>query len=357
MPVLIQPRPFNLRKTLTVLAVLGVATWFYYQRPPPPRFWKLSGETMGTTYSVKLLDATHRQSDIVALKTDLDALLVEVNRQMSTYLPDSEISAFNAAPANSPFAVSAGFATVTRAALELCTATDGAFNPTLDRLIESWGFGREGARTEPTDDQLAAALALTGCDRVTVDKTGRLIKTTDGVTLNLNAIAKGWGVDEVVRLIERRGITNYFVEIGGEVFARGISEKIRPWRVGIDLPVENSLPGEAMAGVLEIDGVGLATSGNYRNYFVNDAGHKVVHLLDPRTGRPTTSAVASVSVIAPDCMTADALATGLFVLGPDEGIPWAEARPGIDVMFLVHGPDGTLQTRESSGFARYRLVE
>jgi thiamine biosynthesis lipoprotein len=355
MPVLIQPRPFNLRKTLTVLAVLGVATWFYYQRPPPPRFWILSGETMGTTYSVKLLDTARNTEGIRALKAEIDALLAEVNRQMSTYLPDSEITTFNAASSIAPFPVSPGFATVTRAALALCTETGGAFNPTLDRLIEAWGFGREGARAEPSPDQIAAALALTGCDRLTIDDADHLTKSDPAVSLNLNAIAKGWGVDEVARLLESAAITNYFVEIGGEVFARGHSEKIRPWRAGVDQPVEGSLPGEGIADILEIDGVALATSGNYRNHFINEAGHKVVHLLDPRTGRPTTSSVASVSVIAPDCLTADALATGLFVLGPGEGIPWAEARPGIEVMFLVHAPDGNIERQESSGFARYRL--
>ncbi|HMO49645.1 MAG TPA: FAD:protein FMN transferase [Kiritimatiellia bacterium] len=351
--MIIQPRPFNLRKTLTALAVIGVAFYFYYQRPPPLQFWRMSGATMGTTYSIKVLDQRLTQVDVQRLKQEIDAHLAEINRQMSTYLPDSEISRFNQHQDTTPFSVSPGFAGVMRLAVEVCRDTDGAFNPGLDPLINAWGFGPSGPGATPDEAILERALALAGCDAVSVTPDGALVKQHPRSTANLNAIAKGWGVDEVARLIEKAGVTNYFVEIGGEVFARGISEKIRPWRVGIDRPADGALPGEAYDLVVALDGVALATSGNYRNFFTTDDGINVAHILDPRTGRPVLSSTASVSVIAPTCMLADALATAFFVMGSDEGLAWVERHEGVEAAFTEYGADGELVTRLSPGFSSF----
>ncbi len=359
MSVIIQPRPFNPRKTITVLSVLLVALYFYYQRPPAWQLWRLTGSTMGTTYSVKVLENHLGQPGVELLKKEIDERLVEVNREMSTYLPDSEISLFNGHESIEPFPVSPGFAEVAGRAIDLCSSTGRAFDPTLDRLINLWGFGPQGPRETPGADDIARALELTGCHQVRIHEAGQqhhLVKAHAGVTLNLNAIAKGWGVDEVARLIESKGITNYFVEIGGEVYAKGMSEKMRPWRVGIDRPVEGSHPGEAFDLIVELNGAGLATSGNYRNMLDTPQG-KIAHILDPRMGQPATTSLASVSVIALDCATADALATGLFVMGAEAGLAWLTNHPAYEAIFIEHGTDGTLVTRSTPGMSRYLVAK
>ena len=348
--MIIQPRPFNLRKFITVMSVLLVALYVYYQREPPLQFWRLSGSTMGTTYSVKLLENRLGSAGVAGLKKEIDDLLVEVNRQMSTYIPGSEINLFNAMTSSAPSSVSAGFASVVKRAVELCQDTTGAFNPTLDRLINAWGFGPEGPRYKPDFVEITEDLSFVGCNMIEYLGDNSIRKVEPEVTINLNAIAKGWAVDQVAALIESKSVTNYFVEIGGEVFARGISEKIRPWRVGIDRPEEGSAPGEAYDLIVELDGRALATSGDYRNFALGDDGIKFNHILDPRSGSPTTTSLASVSVTAPDCATADAIATALFVMGTEEGLAWVEAHPGIEAAFIEHTPDQGFASTFSSGF-------
>ena len=356
MPMIIQPRPFNLRKTLTVLAVLIVAMYFYYQRPPPLRFWKISGEVW-SAYSVKFTDHHMEQPDVVQLKADIDALLNKVNHLMSTYLPDSEISRFNHSTGLDPISISPEFAEVMTRALEICELTGGVFSPSLDRLINAWGFGHQGARREPDAAALAEAMNLAGCDSVEVLPGYLLRKTKPGAAVNVNALVEGWSVDRVADLLETRGVTNYFVEIGGEVFARGMSEKMRPWRVGIDRPVDNAAPGENYDLIVEVDNLGLATSGNYRKFTIAENGGKVSHLLDPRTGRPATSSLASVTVLAQDTATADALATALFVLGREEGLSFVEKLTEVDAAFIEHAEGDSFTTTFSPGFEEHLLKD
>jgi len=353
--MLIQPRRFNLRKTLTVSIVLLIAFYYAHWRDSRPSLWELRGETMGTTYSIKIFDRTLKKKDAETLKRDIDNLLLEINRQMSTYIEDSEISRFNRHASTEPFRVASGFASTFRLALSICQATGGAFNPLLDTLINAWGFGPDGAERQPEELEINGALALTSCDMVAVDDADNLSKRDPRATLNLNAIAKGWGVDEVARLIESRGITNLFVEIGGEVFARGISEKLRTWRVGIDRPVDGAMPGEAYDLVIKVDHRGVATSGNYRNFYEDVSGRRFAHILDPRTGRPSSTSLASVTVIATNCATADALATGLFVMGTEAGIAWLQGHEGVEAAFIDHEADGSLKTTFSKGFERFLI--
>lgn len=353
---IIQPRPFNLRKTLTVLAVLSVALYFYYQREPPLRFWKITGSKW-SAYTVKFTDNRLPQPAIEQLKKDIDLKLDEINQQMSTYIPDSDINVFNRSIDTEPKSASPAFSTLVQHALDICNNTGGAFNPTLDHLINIWGFGSRGPQKEPTESEVETALSNIGCDKIEVLPDGKVRKTKPDATLNLNAIAEGWAVDEVARILERQNITNYYVEIGGEVFARGLSEKVRKWRVGIDRPIDGAIPGAAFDTIVEVDSKGLATSGSYRNFVINEHGRKIAHILDPRTGRPTTSDLASVTVIAPDCMTADATATALFVMGTKEGLDWVDLHPGIDALFINHGGDGSLKTTYSRDFEQYMLKD
>ncbi len=347
--MIIQPRRFNPRKTLIVGSVVLFAIWYNYQRPSPPPVWHITGEVW-SAYSVKFTDPNLTRESFNQLAREIDALLNTVNDRMSTYKPDSEISRFNRTDSTDPVPVSAEFAEVVQRCLEICRETGGVFTPGLDRLINAWGFGHEGPRRAPDDAARETAMAHAACDAVEILPGPELRKKHPDVSLNVNALVEGWAVDQVALLLEKRGISNCFVEIGGEVFARGRSEKQRGWRVGIDRPVDSSLPGDHYDLIVELDGHGLATSGNYRKFATDDQGQKISHLLDPRTGMPATSPLSSVSVIAPDTATADALATALFVMGRIDGLAFLTGRPGIEAAFIEHGQSNSFVTTFSPGF-------
>ncbi|HRT06655.1 MAG TPA: FAD:protein FMN transferase, partial [Kiritimatiellia bacterium] len=184
---------------------------------PAPRDAALSGQTMGTTYSIRIAHVQVRPREIRRLQADVDAALAEVNRQMSTWDPDSEISRFNRAGANEPVAISPDFQSVVRRALEIAEATGGAFDPTVGALVNLWGFGPDGLRrVAPAPDQIAAARAITSWRHLRLLPDGRLQKDVADLKLDLGAIAKGFGVDRVAALLRERGIENFLVEIGGE---------------------------------------------------------------------------------------------------------------------------------------------
>ncbi len=305
---------------------------------------------MGTTYSIRLADAPLDRRELARLQTDVDAALAEVNRQMSPYLPASEISRFNRAGADEPVAISPDFQAVVRCALEIAEATGGAFDPTVGALVNLWGFGPDGLRrAAPAPDQIAAARAVTGWRHLHLLPDGRLEKDVADLKLDLGAIAKGYGVDRVAALLRERGLANFLVEIGGETLGVGRNASGEPWRVGVLKP-----DGSAdLQGVARLtDGRAIATSGDYRNFYRDENGQLQTHIIDPRTAAPVRPAVASVSVLADDCLTADALATALFVLGPDESLPLLAARfPGVEAFFIVRDGDGGFEEVASPGFA------
>ena len=349
---IIQPRRVHPWKMLWVLVVL-LALFIHLARRdrPGPQNPVWTGQTMGTLYTVRLAGSPLTARQLEALQTDIENCLDEVNRQMSHYRPDSELSRFNRSTSTGPFRVSEPFARVTRFAVELCGRSDGAFDPTLGPLINRWGFGPDGRPDrQPADEEIAALLAITGCGHLRVTDHSELQKDIPGLELNLSAVAKGFGADEVARVVLARGVTNVFVEIGGEVAAFGRNEHGGRWRVGIETPKPDLLPGAAIEAIAEISGNAIATSGDYRNYAEDAAGRRYSHILDPRTGYPIRHNLASVSVVAPDCMTADALATTVFVMGPEDGLRFVESWPGAEAFLLVREPDGTFTPMASSGF-------
>ncbi len=325
--------------------VLAFAVKSFYVKNPV-----LVGGTMGTSYSVTVKGRVSHNR-LKKLSQKIEAQLAEVNRQMSTWIDCSEISRFNRSTNTAPFQTSEAFAQVVGAALELSASTGGAFDPTLNPLLNLWGFGSgSGERKVPSDAEIAKAKKLTGWRRLGVDaKTSSLWKTIPGLQLDLGAIAKGYGVDSVGRLLDRVGYADWFVEIGGEVAVRGTNPDGVPWRIGIQFPTTNPMD-DRLQGILNLDEGAVATSGDYRNYIRQD-GTLYSHILDPRSGRAVLSDTASVTVVAPDCMHADGIATALFVMGADEGLAWAEHRPGVEAMFLVRGAGGEISEKFSSGFA------
>jgi thiamine biosynthesis lipoprotein len=272
---------------------------------------------MGTSFQVKLpdtgLDAKH-------LDAEINALLVEVNRQMSTYQKDSEITQFNQSPSTDWVGISEDFGYVLGVAQQISTRSDGAFDVTVGPLVNLWGFGPRGVPERvPSEGAIRARLALMGYHKLTVRADPMAVrKKHPDMYCDLSAVAKGFGVDKVTAYLDRIGAAAYFVEIGGEVRVKGRNADGKPWRVGIATP--NGQGGIQKAVALEDQAI--ATSGDYHNYFEQD-GKRYSHTIDPRTGRPITHNLASVSVIDSLCANADAMATAINVMGPEKGFAFA----------------------------------
>jgi FAD:protein FMN transferase len=311
-----------------------------------------NGETMGSVYTVKIVGTNLAASALDRLKKDVDDRLKEVNRQMSHYLSESELSRFNRAPAGEPFPISPEFGQVVRLALELNQRSSGAFDPTLGIVINLWGFGEQGPlRQIPPADKLAQAMQQTGCRHLRLTPAGRLVKDTPGLQLNLSAIAKGFGVDEATRVLRARGFTNTYVSISGEVFVSGLNARGERWKVGVSAPLPQWRAGDPLVAVLALSGQAVSTSGDYQKYFEDAQGRRWCHIFDPRTGHPVQHRLGSVSVIADNCTVADGLSTTLFVLGAQEGLRFIEGWTNAAALFVVRDEAGAFRQEASSRFA------
>jgi thiamine biosynthesis lipoprotein len=306
----------------------------------------ISGATMGTEYNVRVVGPAGGLN-LAAIKQRVDRRLAAINKQMSTYQPDSEISRFNQYAGDDWFAVSAETAQVVAAGLEVSRSTHGAFDVTVGPLVNLWGFGPTGRRdVAPSEEAIAECRARVGFARLEVRHgPPALRKRRADLSVDLSAIAKGFGVDEVARLLEQQAIRSYMVEIGGEVRTRGRKPDGGRWRIGIERPVAET---REIQCVVELEDCGLATSGDYRNFF-EQQGRRYSHEIDPGTGRPVEHGLVSVSVLAGDCMTADAWATALLVLGPDAALPTARQH-ALDVLCMIRTPEGLLE-QATPGFA------
>ncbi len=354
--MLIQPREFNVRKTVTVLIVLSVVFVFWTCRQhdilSTPATQNFSGETMGTLYHI-ILVTDQSPEELLTLYGHIDEILKSVNRSMSTYISNSEISVFNRLPVNREMSISDEFAFVLRQSLYYSEATGGAFDPALGRLINLWGFGPATRTNAPGESEIADAMENSGWHCISLTN-NVLKKIKSGVELNLGAVAKGYGVDRVSEEIERAGITNYMVEIGGEVRASGCNASKVPWRIGVDRPIKGNSPGENLLAVLNISNAAVATSGDYRNYQYDEQGVAYTHIIDPGSGRPAKVPAVSVTVAASTCLEADALATALFVMGPEKGLEWMRSYDGAaEALFISNDKDGRLVKQSTLLFDDY----
>ena len=310
---------------------------------------RLAGKTMGTTYHITVIGSYFTAA--APLQKAIDERLVEINASMSTYQADSEISRFNRLQsADSPFPIDDDFQTVMKIARELFQITDGAWDGTLDPLIDLWGFGRTRRPEDrvPSATEIQALLPLVGFQQITLDAEGRLLKSRSTVSLDLASIAKGYGVDAVAALIRNRGFTDYLVEIGGEVYAAGVRIDGQPWRIGINKP-DPGAPFDQVYRVVHLQDRAFATSGDYRNYFEID-GHRYAHIIDPRTGYPVSNGVVSVSVTAETCTLADGLATALVVMGASAGLDLVNRLPGVECFIVTRDDHNRLHDFASQGF-------
>lgn len=274
----------------------------------------LTGETMGTTWTVKVVSA-NKAPDANQIRATIQSRLDELESAMSTYRDDSEVSRFNRARATNWFPVSSDTATVVGTAQHVSQATDGAFDITIAPLVDLWGFGKVRHARLPTTNEIAAALPRVGWPKLRARiNPPALCKDTPDIAIDLSGIAKGFAVDAVSARLTRDGWTNHLVQIGGEFFAHGHGADGQPWRVGIE---DARRPGEILRAV-ELSNQALSTSGNYRNFHETD-GRRRGHIIDPRRGWPVTNNLASVSVIAGSSALADAMSTALFVLDQERG--------------------------------------
>jgi len=307
--------------------------------------WLLSGQALGTGFTVKVVvpnQPTVVQEDVAASIRDA---IDRVDMSMSTYRPDSELSRFNN-HGTEVFPVSPDLVEVVVEARRVAELSDGAFDITIGPLIDAWGFGPAPVTQPPDEEDIERLLRDHGFRRLEIDAgAGTLRKDRAGLRCDLSAIAKGYAVDRVSERMSAFGLTEHMVEIGGEVRTSGLSADGTSWRIGVERP-ESERRGLWRA--VELNNAAMATSGDYRNYYEKD-GVRISHIVDPRTGHPIRHTLASVSVIHPRCMTADALATALSVLGPEEGQALVESE-GLAALFLVRGPDGEFTEWQSTAW-------
>jgi thiamine biosynthesis lipoprotein len=315
-------------KPVIAVSVLVALTGCWFSE----RIEEFAGPTMGSTYSIKYVRNQDSPS-LELLKRETDAILAEIDQQMSTYRDDSVIEQFNQAPVGS-------CQTMPRAVLELVevgrvlnSQSQGALDLTLEPLLNLWGFGPK-ARVEkvPTPQQLAAARARVGMQHLR--RVGEQLCKDADVQVDFNSIAGGYAVDRVVQRLIELGVSSYLVEITGELKAAGEKPDGQPWRIGLEAPQEGQRVAQR---VLDIDGYGVSTSGDYRNYFEED-GQRYSHTLDPLTGAPITHKLAAVSVVDKSTLRADGLSTVLMVMGTERGLAFAESM-GIAAFFVTHEGD------------------
>ncbi|MBB5392141.1 MULTISPECIES: FAD:protein FMN transferase [unclassified Herbaspirillum] len=306
--------------------------------PPGVVEYRLSGAAMGTSWNVQALapKGVARASIAAAVQAQLERVI----REMSTWEEDSSLSRFNRAPAGSWHSLPEAFHTVLDAALTMAADSGGAFDPTIGPLVNVWGFGPQSERAVPfrevpDEAALQAARACCGWQRIALDRSARSALQPGGAYLDFSGIAKGYAVDLVAQALRAAGCVSWLAEVGGELSGFGVKADGQPWWVALERPPQDTA---AQGLLVALHGLAIATSGDYRRYFERD-GRRYAHTIDPRSGRPVRHDLASVTVLHPQCMVADALATALTVLGVEEGMAFARER-NIAALFIGGGASG-----------------
>ena len=324
---------------LPFLAILIIGTIIILKKQAP--FRTDEGFVFGTVYKI-----TYQSED--NLKEEIETELKKVDNSLSPFNPNSVITRVNH---NEKTEVDSFFVHVFHLSKKISDETHGAFDITVAPLVNAWGFGFK--KSTGVDSLIVDSLRqMIGYQKIDLQN-NRIMKKDPRIMLDCSAIAKGFGVDAVARLLERKGIKNYMVDIGGEVVVKGKNPSKGLWRIGINKPIDDSLAvNQDLQTILEITDLGLATSGNYRNYYYKD-GKKYAHTIDPRTGYPVQHNILSSTVIAKDCMTADALATAFMVMGLEEAEAFCKADTTIDAYFIYSGENGEFKTFYTEGMKKY----
>lgn len=304
-----------------------------------PKNIKLSGPVFGTAYNIQ-----YHSQDNADYQMQFDSLFNVVNESMSTYIPSSKISRINK---GEDIMVDEHFKRVFNKAKLIYRTTEGAFDPTIGAVVNAWDFGPEGKITNIDSTAIDSLMKWVGLNRMGL-KDGKIIKNK-GSFLDLNAIAKGYGVDVIAEFLEAKNINDYLVDIGGEIRVKGVNvEKNTSWTVGIDDP---NFDGEqTYSKVVHLNDESMATSGTYRKFKVDENGNRYAHIINTKTGYPSKTNILSVSVIAKDCMTADGYATAFQAMGIEKMSAFLESHPELKVYIIFENESKALETMSFNGF-------
>ena len=328
---------------IIIIIVASAAILFVSRGCFRGEYIKLAGLTQGTSYHI-----TYESKDSINLQYEIDSLLSDFDRSFSIYLPSSIISRINK---NDPeVTVNEHFIQVFNKAYEIYKATDGIFDITVAPLVNAWGFGFT-EKADSDSKMIDSLLQYVGMDKVLLEE-GKIHKKYDEIMLDCNAIAQGYAVDVISNYFDRKGIKNYLVEIGGEINTRGVNEKGNIWLIGLDKPIEgNIIPGKYLQARIRLKNSSLATSGNYRKFYEKD-GIKYAHSINPKTGYPVLKKLLSVTVIAEDCMTADAYATAFMVMGLEKTKEFLLEHKELEAYLIYSNDQGEYQVFTTGGMRR-----
>ena len=330
----------NLKWQLPFLVVLIVGTVLILRKQAP--YQTDEGFVFGTMYKI-----TYQSKE--NLKEEIETELRKVDNSLSPFNKRSVITRIND---NTDLSADSMLVYVYNMARSISEETQGAYDITVAPLVNAWGFGFK-TQTFPDSAKIDSLLRVVGYRKISLTPEGKFEKRDPRVMLDCSSIAKGFGVDCVARLLESKGIRNFMVEIGGEVVVKGENPKMEKWRIGINRPVDDSLAvNQELQTVLEITDAGMATSGNYRNFYYKD-GKKYAHTIDPRTGYPVQHNILSSTVIADNCAKADAYAAAFMVLGLDSAKIICNAHPELDAYFIYEDKEGKLRTYSTEGMRKY----
>lgn len=304
----------------------------------------IDGFTQGTTYHI-----VYSTDSPDSLNGIVDKVLADIDNSLSVYNDSSVISRINRGEDIQPDSL---FIVVFNRSAEIYNLSKGAFDISGAPMFDVWGFGFKN-KEKVTQKDIDSIKQFVGMDKVKIEN-GKVVKADPRLSLNANAIAQGYTSDVIAREFDKLGIMNYMIEVGGEIFCKGVNPKGVEWSVGIDKPIEgNVIPGEDLQEILSLSGKGLATSGNYRKFYEED-GKKYAHTIDPRTGFPVTHSLLSATVVAADAMTADALATYFMVVGLEEAKAYLAANTDVDA-YLVYSEGEKFQVYKTSGIKTIKL--
>ncbi len=339
------------RTTPFSLLLITLALYFLIPEPSAAlqRKTVISGRTMGTFYSVTLLEK--KTVNRAFLEITINKRLQMINNSMSIYAKNSEISRFNRSESNEPMTISNDFYQVLLTGSRLFDLTSGAWDATVKPLVDLWGFGTKKSITAiPTRENIEATLKTTGFNHILLSKK-TIQKTIPNVTVNLGSIAKGFGVDAIARYLKKSGHHTFIVEIGGEVITSGKKASGEPWSVGISKP-DRRFADQTLHKIIRLNNKAMATSGDYRNY-VTLKGKTYSHIINPVTGYPVTNGVVSASVISDSCTFADGLATALMVMGTQKGLDLVNRLGKTECLIIVRDKNDDLKDFPSKGFNDY----
>ena len=331
------------KKSFLWLAFLILATiWILARRNQKAEFNTASGFVFGTVYKI----AYQHDAD---LKPEIEAELKRFDQSLSPFNDSSVISRINR---NEELVTDSFFQTCFNRSMEISRETKGAFDITIAPLANAWGFGFKKGNF-PDSAMIDSLLEMTGYEKVKLSDEGKVVKTDSRIMLSCSAVAKGYAVDVIAQLLKKKGIRNFMVDIGGEVVVHGQNPQNGPWRIGLNKPIDDSLAvNQELQAVLLVTDLGMATSGNYRNYYYKD-GKKYAHTIDPRTGYPIQHNILSSTVVANNCATADAFATSFMVLGLDSAKAICAAHPEMDAYFIYTTDSGKMGIYFTDGMKKY----